>query len=53
MLALLAEGLTNAQIAARLQLSPKTVDHHVSAILAKLDVPNREAAAEIALSKRD
>ena len=52
-LALLAEGLTNAQIAARLQLSPKTVDHHVSAILAKLDVPNREAAAEIALSKRD
>jgi DNA-binding CsgD family transcriptional regulator len=43
-LALLAEGLTNAQIAARLQLSPKTVDHHVSAVLAKLDVPNREAA---------
>ncbi len=47
-LALLAEGLTNAQIAARLHLSPKTVDHHVSAVLAKLDVHSREAAAELA-----
>jgi len=45
-LRLLAEGLTNAQIAARLHLSPKTVDHHVSAVLAKLDVATREAAAE-------
>ncbi|MBL8045771.1 MAG: AAA family ATPase [Anaerolineales bacterium] len=47
-LALLAEELTNAEIAARLHLSPKTVDHHVSAVLAKLDVPTREAAAEVA-----
>jgi DNA-binding CsgD family transcriptional regulator len=46
--ALLAEGLTNAQIAARLQLSPKTVDHHVSAVLAKLDVRTREEAGEVA-----
>ena len=46
MLRLLAEGLTNAQIAARLTLSPKTVDHHVSAVLAKLDVATREEAAE-------
>ncbi len=45
-LRLLAEGLTNAQIAARLTLSPKTVDHHVSAVLAKLDVATREEAAE-------
>jgi DNA-binding NarL/FixJ family response regulator len=46
-LALLAEGLRNAQIAERLVISQKTVDHHVSAILRKLDVRTRsEAAAE-------
>ena len=46
-LALLAEGLTNAQIAERLFLASRTVDHHVSAILGKLEVPSRiQAAAE-------
>jgi DNA-binding CsgD family transcriptional regulator/tetratricopeptide (TPR) repeat protein len=46
-LALLAEGLRNAQIAERLVVSGKTIDHHVSAILRKLDVRTRgEAAAE-------
>lgn len=45
-LALLAEDLTNAEIAARLHLSPKTVDHHISAVFAKLDVHSREEAAE-------
>ena len=46
-LALLTEGLRNAQIAKRLVVSEKTVDHHVSAILRKLDVGTRgEAAAE-------
>jgi DNA-binding CsgD family transcriptional regulator len=46
-LALVAEGLRNAQIAERLVVSGKTVDHHVSAILRKLDVRTRgEAAAE-------
>jgi DNA-binding CsgD family transcriptional regulator len=44
-LALLAEDLTNTKIAARLYLSPKTVDHHVSAVLAKLGVHSRAAAA--------
>jgi DNA-binding CsgD family transcriptional regulator len=47
-LALLAENLTNAEIAGRLYLSPKTVDHHVSAVLAKLGVHSREAAAHVA-----
>jgi DNA-binding CsgD family transcriptional regulator len=41
---LLAEGLRNQEIATRLFLSPKTVDHHVSRVLAKLDVPSRGAA---------
>jgi DNA-binding CsgD family transcriptional regulator/tetratricopeptide (TPR) repeat protein len=46
-LALVAEGLRNAQIAERLFLSEKTVGHHVSAILRKLDVRTRgEASAE-------
>ncbi len=43
-LAHLAEGLTNAQIAERLVLSQRTVDHHVSAVLAKLGVDNRADA---------
>ena len=41
-------GLTNARIGARLHISPKTVDHHVSAILAKLDVATREEAGRMA-----
>ena len=46
-LGLVVEGLRNAQIADRLVLSRKTVDHHVSAILRKLQVSTRtEAAAE-------
>ncbi|MFC5137734.1 AAA family ATPase [Actinomycetospora rhizophila] len=45
-LALVADGLTNAQIAARLVLSVRTVDHHVSAVLAKLGVASREEAAD-------
>lgn len=44
----LVEGLSNAEIAARYQLSTKTVDHHVSAVLGKLDVHSREEAAELA-----
>jgi len=46
-LGLLREGMTNAEIAARLVLSVRTVDHHVSAVLGKLGVSTRrDAAAE-------
>ncbi len=46
-LALVSEGLRNREIAARLFLSEKTVDHHVSAVLRKLGVETRgQAAAE-------
>jgi DNA-binding CsgD family transcriptional regulator len=44
-LALLEEGLRNAEIAGRLYLSEKTVAHHVSAVLAKLEVGSRGEAA--------
>lgn len=43
-LALLAEGAANADIAARLHISVRTVEHHVSNILAKLGVDNRTQA---------
>lgn len=48
-LALMTDGLANAEIAARLFISPKTVDHHVSAILAKLDARTRAEAVSVAL----
>jgi DNA-binding CsgD family transcriptional regulator/tetratricopeptide (TPR) repeat protein len=48
-LQLLAEGLQNGEIAARLVVSRRTVDHHVSAILRKLGVGTRaQAGAEAA-----
>jgi DNA-binding CsgD family transcriptional regulator len=43
-LGLLSEGLRNSAIAKKLFVSTKTVDHHVSAILAKLGVPSRAEA---------
>jgi DNA-binding CsgD family transcriptional regulator len=44
-LAEICAGQTNAAIAAKLFISAKTVDHHVSAVLAKLGAPNRNTAA--------
>jgi DNA-binding NarL/FixJ family response regulator len=48
-LRLLAEGVPDSQIAAQLFLSEKTVSHHVSAILRKLEVRNRAQASAAAV----
>jgi DNA-binding NarL/FixJ family response regulator len=48
-LELLAEGAGNAEIARRLVLSERTVAHHVTAILRKLDVRNRGEASAAAV----
>ena len=52
-LELLGEGLTNAEIAARLVISEKTVGHHVSSILGKLGVRSRYEAAKAAGEDRE
>ena len=44
----LVEGLSDAEIAARLTVSERTVGHHVSAVLRKLGVPSRSRAAAAA-----
>ena len=45
-LQLLKEGLQNKEIAARLFISAKTVDHHISSIFFKLDVNSRAKAVQ-------
>jgi len=44
-LELVGEGLTNRQIAERLNVGEKTVKNHVSHLLAKLDMQRRTQAA--------
>jgi DNA-binding CsgD family transcriptional regulator len=51
-LRLLAEGLSNAELAQRLFLSEKTVGHHVSSVLHKLGEPTRSRAVAAALRRR-
>jgi DNA-binding NarL/FixJ family response regulator len=48
-LGLVAAGLSNAEIAALLSLSPRTVKAHVANIFGKLGVANRAAATRFAL----
>jgi DNA-binding CsgD family transcriptional regulator/tetratricopeptide (TPR) repeat protein len=51
-LALLGEGLTNAEIAERLVVSQRTAEHHVAAVLTKLGASSRREAAERAVELR-
>ncbi|GAA3165220.1 response regulator transcription factor [Nonomuraea salmonea] len=51
MLKLIAEGLSNRQIAARLHISPSTAGVHVSHILTKLGATTRTEATAIAFRK--
>jgi DNA-binding NarL/FixJ family response regulator len=48
-LRLIARGLTDAEVAERLSLSPRTVGSHLTSIYGKLHVQSRTAAARIAL----
>ena len=48
-LRLVSRGLTNAQVAAQLVLSPRTVNAHLNSIFGKLDVGSRTGATRFAL----
>ena len=50
-LGLVGEGLSNTEIARRLCISAKTAEHHVSAIMARLDAPTRQKAAAAARAR--
>jgi DNA-binding CsgD family transcriptional regulator/tetratricopeptide (TPR) repeat protein len=50
---LVAEGLTNAEIADRLVVSVRTVDHHVAAVLQKLEVAGRDRVGAALTATRD
>lgn len=50
-LELLAEGMTNGEIADRLFLSPRTVENHVSAVLMKLEAASRSDAVRAAVDR--
>ena len=49
MLRLLARGLSNKEIAARLVISPKTAGNHIEHIYAKIDASSRATASLFAM----
>ena len=51
-LVLLGDGLSNAQIAERFTISPRTAEHHVANILGKLGLRSRSEAAAYAVRER-
>jgi DNA-binding CsgD family transcriptional regulator len=51
-LRLLADGLSDKEMAAELRMGRRTVSTHVATIRAKLDAPSRSAAAAIAVRDR-
>ncbi|CDX21862.1 Two-component system response regulator [Mesorhizobium sp. ORS 3324] len=52
-LRLVAEGLSNKEVASRLSLQEKTVKHHMTRVLAKLNVRNRTEAALLMHEAKD
>ena len=50
-LRLVAQGLTDSQVAERLYVSPRTVGQHLRSIYRKLGVPTRAAAAKVAVER--
>ena len=48
----MVDGLTNPEIAGKLQVSVNTVRHQVQSIFAKLDVDNRTAAVRLAIEQK-
>ncbi|HEY0071820.1 MAG TPA: LuxR C-terminal-related transcriptional regulator [Chloroflexia bacterium] len=50
-LRLIAEGLTDAQVAGRLVLSTRTVQAHLRSIYSKLNITSRSAATRYAIER--
>jgi DNA-binding NarL/FixJ family response regulator len=48
-LRLLAQGMTDAQIAEQLVISPRTVNNHLTSIYSKIQVSSRSAATRFAV----